>query len=407
MTPARYLIEALRAGETVRFVARGTSMWPSVRDGATVEIVPCPVSALRIGDIGAYERGGQVVVHRVLATTGASLSFAGDGLKRPDGVVAGEKVLGRARVIRQPDLHARWPSRRHVAVMVRMALRGAAIAYVRGGAWLRRAEETSQTALAGLLGDALTSDEQRRIGVLFYDLSFREAAHPGPLRAWEQDWFARCLPKPPARLLVGGAGAGRESAALCASGYAIDALEPAPRPAHACQQVLGSRGEVFVACYEDVSRAVLDGSGGPAEPLAHRRYDAVVLGWGSLTHVLEADERLRLLESVCRLAPDGPILASFWLRPDPPPDLPDSVARPARGRADALGRAAGRLVGRVRGVPARDETVSFGSWYGFAHSFTRAELEALAARVGRRLVWGEHGAYPHVTFVAPDRKRAR
>jgi hypothetical protein len=35
---------------------------------------------------------------------------------------------------------------------------------------------------------------------------------------------------------------------------------------------------------------------------------------------------------------------------------------------------------------------------GFVYEFTRAEIEALAASIGRRVEWGEYG-YPHVTLV--------
>jgi hypothetical protein len=35
---------------------------------------------------------------------------------------------------------------------------------------------------------------------------------------------------------------------------------------------------------------------------------------------------------------------------------------------------------------------------GFAYEFTRAEVEAHAAAIGRSVEWGEYG-YPHVTLV--------
>jgi hypothetical protein len=40
-----------------------------------------------------------------------------------------------------------------------------------------------------------------------------------------------------------------------------------------------------------------------------------------------------------------------------------------------------------------------GHWFGFAHVFSRGEIEALARAVGRRAEW-EPGDYPHVTFTA-------
>jgi hypothetical protein len=55
----------------------------------------------------------------------------------------------------------------------------------------------------------------------------------------------------------------------------------------------------------------------PSAARARAPYDLVVLGWGSITHVLEEDDRLALLESVRALAPSAPVITSFFLRPEP------------------------------------------------------------------------------------------
>jgi hypothetical protein len=120
----------------------------------------------------------------------------------------------------------------------------------------------------------------------------------------------------------------------------------------------------------------------------------VQLGWGSLTHVLDARERERLLVACARLAPNGPILVSF---------LTQAFGAGDAGRAARLGARLGRgLAGplaRLRGAAPAAGQVAFGSWFGFAHLFAPGELEALARAAGRRLVHEPTTSYPHATLL--------
>ena len=119
-TPATLLVGLLQAGQAVRFVARGASMWPAIRDGAVVDVTPCPPFALRPGDIGAYASSkGTIVVHRVAAVSPTSLRFAGDSLGGPDEAVDARQVLGRVTIVVQPRLHLRWPSAWHLRLLLR------------------------------------------------------------------------------------------------------------------------------------------------------------------------------------------------------------------------------------------------------------------------------------------------
>ena len=119
MTPARVIVELARAGKAVSFVARGGSMWPAIRSGAVVEIVPCDPRALAVGELAAYEREGAVVVHRVVRRAGGSLRFHGDALASPDRDVPLARVLGRARVVKQRRLRLRWPTALHLVRSLR------------------------------------------------------------------------------------------------------------------------------------------------------------------------------------------------------------------------------------------------------------------------------------------------
>ena len=88
---------------------------------------------------------------------------------------------------------------------------------------------------------------------------------------------------------------------------------PAAAPAAACRARLGP-GDLLAECdYAALVDAVLDGAPTLAEPLVGRPYAAIVLGWGSLTHVLDPSARRRLLRACDRLCPTGPIVASAWI----------------------------------------------------------------------------------------------
>jgi hypothetical protein len=278
-----------------------------------------------------------------------------------------------------------------VAGLVYPSLKQLALGYASAEAWLRQLQDALNGAARGLLGTALRTDEQEALGIAIYDRNFRPTARDA-LFAAERAWLLERLPHAPAQLLVGGAGSGREAQPLCELGHHVDAFEPAARPMAACAARVGERGEVLRGRYEDLSRAVLDGGGGPLAPFASRRYDAVLLGWTSLSCVLEPDERRRLIAACDRLAPEGPLLVTMWM----------TTQAALEGRAQRAGRAAGTLVGstlgRLRGVHA-DEPAAFASGGGFYHLFSTEEIEALATSVGRTVAWGAGNWYPHATFL--------
>lgn len=121
--PERVVIDALRGGERARVVVRGGSMWPAVRDGALVEVTPTPWTALSPGDLAAFTRRDQLVVHRVVERTAHGLRCQGDALPHDDGVVPHGDVLGRARVVSQPSLRVRVPTRDELLRLVRSVAR--------------------------------------------------------------------------------------------------------------------------------------------------------------------------------------------------------------------------------------------------------------------------------------------
>ena len=100
--------EILGQGRTLRFKARGFSMWPFVRDGDTLTVQSAQADALRVGDIAFYiGDGDSPVAHRVIARQIADgqlvLRTRGDALSGAAELVRPEAVLGRVVSIERGD----------------------------------------------------------------------------------------------------------------------------------------------------------------------------------------------------------------------------------------------------------------------------------------------------------------
>jgi hypothetical protein len=204
---------------------------------------------------------------------------------------------------------------------------------------------------------------------------------------WEPPWFERALPGSPARVLVAAAGEGREALALRSLGYDVDAFEPGPslRLTAAVGAGLALQGD-----FADLVRAA-HGDGGPLAAIAERRYDAILLGWSSLSHVPDARQREALFAACHALCPRGPILASFFASMD--------GQRERKSRARSWGTKLGGVVRTVRRGEQRAPNPDDAFWLhaGVIHLFDREELEALGHSVGRRLDI-EWMPYAHATW---------
>ena len=254
--------------------------------------------------------------------------------------------------------------------------------WARADARLRRAPELLGDAVAAALPQALSTTEQAAASIAIYDTA---AGSRAALFDWEAAWYTATLPAPPATVLLTGAGAGVAAAALIARGFVVDAAEPAP--------ALCAR----LAALPTRSARCVDHLGAMQGTPPNTRYDALIFGWGSFTCLLDTPTQRAHLEAAARVC-RGPILLSFWMNDG-------ANARP-NGRLARIGRRAGLLVGRARGLPPPGD-LRFWHWCGFGYVYTRAEIEALAAQIGRRVVWGV-GQYPHAALMPvadppPDR----
>jgi hypothetical protein len=225
--------------------------------------------------------------------------------------------------------------------------------------------------LYGLASEALSTDELEALTIRLYGHAPNRYTSR-TLHDWEAALFARELPAPPASVLVTAAGSGREARVLVERGYKVEALEPVPAMAASCASVPGV-GAVWTADHDDLVAAV-ETRTGPAAALADRRFDAVIVGWGSFTHILTRERQRRLLAACDRLAPSGPVLISFFTRGE-------GLGR--RPRAFEAGARLGRRLAARRGVAPKDQWIGFAWHLGFTYPYTAEEIEGLAAGVGR------------------------
>lgn len=188
----------------------------------------------------------------------------------------------------------------------------------------------------------------------------RSDAHNASLYAWEQHAIDGFFPAAPATVLVGGAGAGREVRGLLERGYRVSAFDPAGALVDHGRAELHSDALLAFAVggYEELISDEL-------ELRRHAPYDAVVLGWGSFSHVGDPAIRAALPRALRALCPSGPVLIS-WI-----------AQKPVGPKREAL-----RRVLRASGLRHHDGATSYRPHQGFVHSPSEAALRALAASGG-------------------------
>jgi hypothetical protein len=231
-------------------------------------------------------------------------------------------------------------------------------------------EEAAPTLLDAEGRRAFTNRVWERAGV---------AAGTDPLFAWEENWLTRDLPPPPARVLVGGAGRGREARWLAGAGYAVTAFEPVAEFLPDLREA-GARVAEAIS-YEDLC----DGRDRAIRQAAP--YDAFLLGWSSFSCIEEPTARAAILRVGAELVPAGPILLSFLRLPR------------GSGRARRIGRALARRLGLGEGNHARTDRLY--AHLGFIHSIGDEELRALARDAGLTIktLSVPDFEYPHATLV--------
>lgn len=196
---------------------------------------------------------------------------------------------------------------------------------------------------------------------------------------WEEEAIKNFFPPPPAQILVGAAGGGREMLALSSLGYCVSGFEPILVSANHARSVVPKDNLLAfnIAKYEDLVRRDLK------EIEVYAPYDAIILGWGSITHILDTKMQKLILQKVRNLCPCGPILLS-WLKA-PYTSLKVKLLR--------------KLFSMLRFKTYTDGD-SFTFKMGFCHRFTHDEIVDLVKSVGDSIAFYEdEKTYPHAVLL--------
>jgi len=224
--------------------------------------------------------------------------------------------------------------------------------------------------------------------------------HRGLFR-WEAKAVASFFPRPPARVLVGGAGAGREPLALAQMGYSVVAFEAAPAlAARMASNAMAMPGvEPYQGRYEELPQLRAAAPGLSSANLEEMpQFDAGMLGWGSFSHIRTQELRIATLAAFARVV-RGPLLVSFLALPDTP------------GACSGSARIRRLLPSRRHRYPGD----AFHMHAGFCHYVSERELLTVAAAAGLKPVHvsiyvgpayqGDDVDYPHAVlmpYLPPD-----
>ena len=128
---------------------------------------------------------------------------------------------------------------------------------------------------------------------------------------WEEEVVERWFPTPPARVLVGGAGGGRELLKLAELGYAVVGFEPSAELAHTlAQDAAAAHIEIYLGRYETLPAVKRLDDSSPVDLSDRPSFDAGIFGWYSYAHLRTEPQRVAAVRQMAALC-HGPIVISF------------------------------------------------------------------------------------------------
>jgi SAM-dependent methyltransferase len=187
---------------------------------------------------------------------------------------------------------------------------------------------------------------------------------------WEEHLVERFV-RPGDRLLVVGAGTGRDVIALSAKGYKVCGIESAPDAASIAREACRTRGiEATIVCgyFEDVT---LPGS-----------FDVIMFSYLTYGYIPEASRRTDILrKATSALAPGGRIVISCVWNPERRPSRMFGLVKlGARLRGSDWQPEDGDVIDPMPTGPPR---------FHYEHIFIPGEVEREAAAAGLRVVYDD------------------
>ena len=209
---------------------------------------------------------------------------------------------------------------------------------------------------------------------------------------FEMRMLERFFPAPPARILLHGAGSGRELTGLRALGYKVTAFEPVRALVDAANRSLDPRDSpIRCAALQDWDRW----KAGP--------YGAVFTGWGVWTHLILEQDRLQVLKNFREVCPIGPVLLSFFnghkfFDEHERGDTLPPIHQPPQGTLQKMTRY--WLRQRILRMPPLERGTGWNGRF-YYHGVHRSELKEEAKKTGWRVAYFEGNAlrFPHAVLV--------
>lgn len=97
------------------FEARGWSMYPMIKEGDVLEVMPVPWRKVRVGDVLFYRSGERLLVHRVIGRCsdepGDRIRARGDAFLQADPPICEQDMVGRVDAIYRPGRRRLRPIR--------------------------------------------------------------------------------------------------------------------------------------------------------------------------------------------------------------------------------------------------------------------------------------------------------
>jgi hypothetical protein len=210
---------------------------------------------------------------------------------------------------------------------------------------------------------------------------------------WEELAVRDFFPAPPARVLLGGAGGGREAYALIEMGYTVVAFDPAPTLAASMREKAlreySASLQAYCAGYEDLPMLRDAPEGQQLDVRSLAPFDAAILGWSSFSHLIDDSARVAALKQFASLT-RGPILVSYFSHE---PHAAPAVS--GGGPLNALRRRA-----------LRHGVAMFTTAIGYARLLSEEELKGLADRAGLLVVHVDRErGWPHAILRGRESER--
>jgi hypothetical protein len=196
------------------------------------------------------------------------------------------------------------------------------------------------------------------------------------------EWEKRAIREPPfpqaGRILLGGAGGGRELVSLCRRGFDVVAFEPSEELYEGARQAVSPfpNSVVVQASYRDLVAAAQEHTGPLASHVLNTSFDAVLFGWASFNYVFTESDRRELLCATRTIAPKAPLLLSLGMLRDA-----------ENGKLDGLRPGIRRICKLLAAPSVRSTGDVFLSYTGFIHLASRDEIEAAAGGSGYRILY--------------------